>query len=241
MKRIVLISVAFVVLATGCGRAPSPAAAPAETGRAPRIPATASPSSTAARPRFASTIAEIDAATRERMSSSWRPGCPVPHADLRLLRLSHWGFDDAAHTGEMVVHEDVADEVVSVFESLFRARFPIRRIRLVDEYGGDDERSMAANNTSAFNCRRSAGDPSAWSEHAYGRAIDINPVQNPYVPSPGPVEPSAGAAYTDRSRDVPGLIKAGGVVVRAFRAIGWGWGGTWEGSKDYQHFSRSGR
>jgi hypothetical protein len=204
--------------------------------------AAASPSpARSAAPRFASAIAEIDPATRARMNGSWRPGCPVPLEDLRLLRLSHWGFDAAAHTGEMVVHEDVTDDVVRVFEALFTARFPIHRMRLVDEFGADDARSMAANNTSAFNCRRSAGDPAAWSEHAYGRAIDINPVQNPYVTPSGGVEPPAGAPFADRSRARRGMILSGGPVVRAFRSIGWGWGGTWERSKDYQHLSRSGR
>ena len=155
--------------------------------------------------------------------------------------MSYWGFDRAPHTGELVVHRDVAGDVVHVFRALFDARFPIRRMVLIDAYGGDDGRSMAANNTSAFNCRRSTGDPSAWSEHADGRAVDINPVQNPYVSSTGAVEPEAGEAYTDRSRNAPGMIRAGGVVVRAFRSIGWGWGGNWTRSKDYQHFSRSGR
>jgi hypothetical protein len=183
----------------------------------------------------------IDDATGARMAASWRPGCPVPLEGLRLLTLDHWGYDGAEHRGELVVHADHADAVLSVFAALFDARYPIEKVQLVDEYGGDDGRSMAANNTSAFNCRASAGDASAWSEHAYGRAIDINPVQNPYVSSSGAVEPDAGRAYTDRSRSARGLIRSGGVVVRAFRAIGWGWGGTWQRSKDYQHFSRSGR
>lgn len=174
------------------------------------------------------------------MIYSWRAGCPVGLDDLRLLRLSFWGFDGRALTGEMVVHEDVAASVVTVFRKLFEAHFPIQRMRLVDDFGGDDQRSMAANNTSAFNCRRSSGDAGAWSEHAHGRAIDINPIQNPYV-SGGTVEPAAGAAYLDRSSGARGLIRAGDVVVRAFRSIGWGWGGDWTRTKDYQHFSRSGR
>lgn len=174
------------------------------------------------------------------MTSSWRSGCPVGLDDLRFLRLSFWGFDGRGHTGELVVHEDVASNVVTVFRQLFAARFPIQRMRLVDVYGGDDQRSMEANNTSAFNCRRSAGNSGGWSEHAYGRAIDINPVQNPYV-SGGTVEPAAGAAYLDRTSPARGLIRAGGLVVRAFRSIGWGWGGDWTSTKDYQHFSRSGR
>jgi hypothetical protein len=122
---------------------------------------------------------------------------------------------------------------------LFNAHFPFRRIWLIDAYGSDDRRSMAANNTSAFNCRYVAGT-TRWSEHAYGRAIDINPIQNPYV-SGSYVSPAAGRAYADRSRRAPGMIHAGDVVVRAFASIGWKWGGYWRSSKDYQHFSSTGR
>ena len=116
----------------------------------------------------------------------------------------------------------------------------IRRIWLVDAYGSSDDRSLAANNTSAFNCRFVAGT-TRWSEHAYGRAIDLNPVQNPYVSSSGHVSPPSGAAYVDRSKRAKGMIHAGDAVVRAFVAIGWGWGGYWGSPKDYQHFSATGR
>ena len=174
------------------------------------------------------------------MRSSWRAGCPVPLEDLRLVRLTHWGFDGHPRDGELVIHEDHAADIVSAFEAIYRARFLIEQMRLVDEFGADDDRSMAANNTSAFNCRSVAGSK-RWSEHAYGRAIDINPVQNPYVTRSGAVTPPAGAAYTDRSTETPGLITAGGPVTRAFAAIGWGWGGNWSSGKDYQHFSSSGR
>ncbi len=115
------------------------------------------------------------------MAWSWREGCPVPLADLRLLTVDHWGFDGREHTGELVIHEWEAGDVIVAMRRLYDARFPIRRMLLVDAYGGDDDRSMAANNTSAFNCREVTGQPGAWSEHSYGRAIDINPVQNPYV------------------------------------------------------------
>ena len=173
------------------------------------------------------------------MRASWRPGCPVALEDLRRIELTHWGFDGKPHDGELVVHAEHADDVVSAFEAIYRARFPIEQMRLVDEFGADDDRSMAANNTSAFNCRSVAGSQ-RWSEHAYGRAIDINPVQNPYV-TRGDVQPPAGAAHTDRSSAAPGMITAGGPVTKAFAAIGWGWGGTWSSGKDYQHFSSSGR
>ncbi len=191
-------------------------------------------------PPFSGLIQEIDAATAARMTSSWRAGCPVPLEDLRLLRLSHWGFDGAVRTGELVVHADAATDVVAAFRAIYDARFPIERMELVDEYGGDDDASMAANNTSAFNCRMATG-ADRWSEHAYGRAIDINPVQNPYVTRSGAVLPPSGARYVTRDPSVPGLITGDGPVVRAFAAIGWAWGGTWSSSKDYQHVSATGR
>jgi hypothetical protein len=189
------------------------------------------------------TVERISPAVRDRMRASHRPGCPVPLRNLRYLRLPFVDFDGAVRRGEMVVAARHADDVVQVFAELFEARFPIRRMVLVDEYGGDDDRSMAANNTSAFNCRPVAGTD-RWSEHAFGGAIDINPVQNPYVRGSSYV-PEEGAAYVDvprgpRAQPDPGVIVADGVVVRAFERIGWEWGGTWTSSKDYQHFSAGG-
>jgi len=137
------------------------------------------------------------------------------------------------------VHDDVAADVRGVFRSIYDQRFPIRRIHPVDVYGADDDRSMAANNTSAFNCRTVAGTQ-AWSEHAYGRALDLNPVQNPYVRG-STVDPPSGREWVDRRWVVPGMIVDGDVVVRAFAAKGWGWGGHWERAQDHQHFSLSGR
>ena len=160
--------------------------------------------------------------------------------DLRYLTMSFWGFDGTAHVGEMVVHRNVAGAVVNVFGKLFAARFAMQRMRLVDVYGGDDDRSMAANNTSAFNCRAVTGG-TAWSQHAYGWAIDINPIQNPYVSSGGTVLPPAGAKYANRSLHANGMIHAGDVVVNAFTSVGWGWGASWSGTRDYQHFSATGR
>ena len=174
------------------------------------------------------------------MSSSWREGCPVPLDQLRLVKVVHWGFDGAEHGGELVVHASSAGGMARTFDQLLADRFPIQQVRLVDEYGADDDRSMAANNTSAFNCRRVAGSTS-WSEHAYGRAIDVNPVQNPYVTKSGSVSPPAGSAYTDRSNKRPGMITAGDATVAAFARIGWRWGGYWSSAKDYQHFSSTGR
>jgi hypothetical protein len=200
----------------------------------------ASPSPAQADPVFHGSIKVIDDITRSRMVFSWHPGCPVPIDDLRLLSLVYWGFDGAVHAGELVVHRDVATDVVAVFGKLFDARFPIRRMRLVDDYGGDDDRSMAANNTSSFNCRPVTGGTS-WSEHSYGRAIDVNPMQNPYVTAGGLVLPPEGASFVDRSLHSKGMIHTGDAVVEAFGSIGWGWGGSWSSPQDYQHFSATGR
>jgi hypothetical protein len=192
-------------------------------------------------PRFRGDIARIDATTRERMAGvSWHRGCPVGFADLRLLTVSHWGFDGRPHRGRLVVNRDAARAMLGAMHSLFRLRFPIRRMRLVDAYGADDHRSMAADNTSAFNCRFVAGSPGVWSEHAYGRAIDLNPIENPYVTESGFVSPPAGAPYTRRSRHARGMVHRRGPAVNAFASIGWEWGGNWDWPKDYQHFSASG-
>jgi hypothetical protein len=156
------------------------------------------------------------------------------------VTVSHWGFDGALHDGQLVVHHDVAVAVVGIFYSLYNFRFPIERMQPVDAYGADDNASMAANNTSAFNCRPVTGNPGVWSEHSFGRAIDVNPVQNPYLRG-GTVLPPAGGGYLDRGRNATGLIQAGSPAVAAFSAAGWSWGGYWSSLKDYQHFSLSGR
>ena len=182
---------------------------------------------------------EITAATETELADSWRPGCPVPVEDLRVVSVTHWGFDDEAHQGELVVHADWAAPIASVMEELFINRFPIERMERVDVFQGDDDASMAANNTSAFNCREVSRRPGVWSQHAYGTAIDINPVQNPYILRNGTVLPPG--ALTDRSEEHKGLIGPDSIVVAAFADIGWGWGGTWSGVLDYQHFSASGR
>jgi hypothetical protein len=247
-NRALTAATAALVLMAACGTASGRAADPgADLAGAPTgstsVSTDASPSSTASAakkigPSFHGSVSRIKV-IRDRMTSSWRPGCPVPLWRLRYLRVSFWGFDGKASLGELVVRKSQAWPVVRAFRKLFRARFPIRRMRLVDEYGADDDASMAANNTSGFNCRRVTGG-SSWSEHAYGRAIDINPIQNPYVRG-GTVLPPAGRRYLNRKRWAKGMIHGGDVVVRAFAAIGWEWGGHWRSLKDYQHFSLTGR
>jgi poly-gamma-glutamate synthesis protein (capsule biosynthesis protein) len=190
---------------------------------------------------FDGSVAPIRGKVKERIEgSSWHPGCPVGLGQLRLLRLTHWGFDGEVHRGRLVVHRREADGVLAAMEDLFERRFAIRRMELIDRYGADDHRSMNADNTSAFNCRFVAGTD-RWSMHAYGKAIDINPIENPYV-SGSHVSPPAGEPFADRSRDERGMIHAGDAVVKTFeRQAGWSWGGDWAGeTKDYQHFSSNG-
>lgn len=195
------------------------------------------PAAQAAAPPFESSVSVIRKPMRERMTGvSWHRGCPVALRDLRLVSVRHWGFDRRVRKGKLVVHRDVAADVVSVFRTLYAERFPIRRMRLVDAYGGSDFDSIEADNTSAFNCRRATGS-SSWSQHAHGLAIDVNPIENPYVES-GRVYHKASRRYVDRSRRLKGMIHPGDVVVRAFARIGWSWGGSWAGAvKDYQHFA----
>jgi D-alanyl-D-alanine carboxypeptidase len=170
----------------------------------------------------------------EMIGVSWHPGCPVPISDLRVIMMNHWGFDDQLHHGELVVHENVATDIVSVFGQLFAARFPILRMERIEFYDGDDEASMAADNTSAFNCREIAGG-GPYSIHSWGKAIDINPLENPYIKD-GIILPPAGATYLDRDDVRPGMIVDGDVVVAAFATIEFDWGGNWDRLKDYQHF-----
>ena len=189
---------------------------------------------------FAINVTRISPELKERMKGkSWHRGCPVPIRDLRLIRVSYHGFDREPHMGKLVVNEDAVRVMSEALRVMWDRSFKIRRMRLVDVYDGSDDRSMSADNTSAFNCRRVAGTD-RWSEHAYGRAIDINPVENPYVSSDGSVSPPEGRDYADRSQHRRGMIRAGSQIVKAFTSRGWGWGGNWDSPKDYQHFSASG-
>jgi hypothetical protein len=179
--------------------------------------------------------------TAKELGASWHAGCPVGPAQLRLVSLSYVGFDGRAHRGHLVVNRAVVGQVERIFARLYAARFPIRSMRPVSAFGGSDDRSMAADNTSAFNCRAAvAPGPTSWSVHAYGEAIDVNTVENPYLEG-GTVMPRAGRRFLDRGRYRPGMAVAGGTLVGAFAAAGWQWGGRWSGSPDYQHFSLNGR
>jgi hypothetical protein len=191
-----------------------------------------------AQPPFRSSISPIDSTFRAQMTS-WHRGCPVQVSDLRLVRVSFWGFDGRSHPGRLIVQRSYTGPVVAALRALYYERFPVRGMRPVEAYGSSDERSMAADNTSAFNCRGVTGS-SSWSEHAYGRAIDVNPLENPEVRA-GVVSPPGGRVFVDRRKWKKGMIHAGDKTVRAFVAVGWKWGGYWHSLKDYQHFSWNGQ
>jgi hypothetical protein len=216
---------------------PSPAA---PTTKGPSATPSASPTTSpkpAAPPAFHATTSKI---TAKDVPYTWRAGCPVGPAKLRKLTMSYWGFDNAPHTGTMIVNQAVAGDVLTIFKKLYDARFPIRRMQPVDAYRGSDPKSMADDNTSGFNCRYAvAPGPKSWSVHAYGEAIDINTLENPYLEG-GQVMPPAGQPYVKRSPYRPGMAVKGGVLVKAFASVGWKWGGRWSANPDYQHFSKTG-
>jgi len=200
------------------------------------VPVT-TPPTTVAVPTFEASTQTV---TASDLGASWHDGCPVGPDQLRRVTLRYWGFDGDVHTGVLILHVDVVDPITTVFASLFAQQFPIRTMEPIDKYGASDDASMDADNTSGFNCRLAVtSGPPSWSVHAYGKAIDINPVENPYLED-GRVLPPAGREYLDRSNVRPGMAVAGGPLLQAFEAVGWQWGGRAGGFSDYQHFSATG-
>jgi hypothetical protein len=169
--------------------------------------------------------------------TTWHPGCPVKPEDLRQVNVSYRDFHNRSQNGTLIVNREVADDVLRIFQSLYNHGFQIERMVPIEEYGGNDDASMAANNTSAFNCRDTTGKPGVFSNHSWGRAIDINPLTNPYVKG-NKVLPPEGRKYVDRTKEFPGSILKNGFVVREFERAGWTWGGNWPDRQDYQHFEK---
>lgn len=175
--------------------------------------------------------------------STWHEGCPVAAADLRYVTVSFWGFDGLPHTGELLLNVDAVDAVAAGFRAMHDSRFPLEAVRIVTAAELVAAPTGDGNTTTGFVCRRAVGSRS-WSQHAYGRAVDVNPFHNPYDSGAGAdrvVLPELATAYTDRSRELPGMVTAASPVVAAFEGAGWGWGGRWRGLKDWQHFSATGR
>ena len=233
---------------------PKPAQAPptGPTGTAPSPttgPTGAEPAEPVERSGFHGKIDELPAGLAAEMrGTTWHPDCPVPLDGLRLLHFNYWGFGGNLLRGPMVVNASAAEDLLWVFHQLYDARFPIKRVSLSTPFHPkafaqhrriDSNRSV----TASFNCRpvvTALGPGGDFSQHAYGLAVDVNPLQNPYVTSDGFVRNRAAEPYTDRSRHLEGMIHEGDVVFRSFAAIGWSWGGNWSGDKDYMHFSLTG-
>jgi len=187
--------------------------------------------------RFQATVGPF---TRELAArSTWTSRCPVDREDLSYLTVSFRGFDGAAHTGELVVAASEARDLVSVFRALYAADYPIEEMRLSTTRDLEAHPTGDGNDTSAMVCRPTTGATS-WSEHAYGRAIDVNPFLNPYQRG-DVVLPELASSYLRRDWQRPGMIGPDSMVVREFARIGWSWGGAWRTLKDYQHFSATGR
>jgi hypothetical protein len=208
----------------------------------------ASQSSQARDEAYHASITTVPAPLRAQLVARgfWHTGCPVALWKLRLLSVSYWDFRGETQTGQLVVHRDVAVPLSRVFRRLYELRFPIRHMLLDDMYGPKSARPADDDVSGSFHCRQSVPSPCTggtasghWSNHAYGLAVDLNPVENPYVGC-GRTRDPASEPYLDRSPLRKGMVTPG--VVRAFGSIGWGWGGSWtHGTKDYMHFSFNGR
>ncbi len=172
------------------------------------------------------------------LNKSWNDRCPVPLTDLAYVRVKHWNFKNEIQTGELLYHKELAYEIVDIFLDLFKAKFPIHKMVLIDRYDADDEKSMEDNNSSAFCFRDITGKPGQYSNHSFGGTIDINPWENPYAKA-STVLPKGSDEFLDRTIDVPGMIKEGDACVLAFDKRGYEWGGRWSERKDYQHFEKS--
>ena len=222
------VSVTAVLCCTHCTAPPGQPVAPAAVTSPSAMPT----DSGAPAPDPAS----VETVTAADLGASWHPGCPVSPGQLRRISLDHLGVDGRRHRGQLIVQEKLVPQVIAIFEQLYWLGYPIQRMRTAEKYrDADDELSMEDNNTSAFNCRTIPGS-GHWAKHAYGRAVDLNPVLNPYVDASGDCQPKNARGYLDRGRTDPGLIHDRDSTVRTFTDRGWRWGGHWRSPIDYQHF-----
>ncbi len=193
---------------------------------------------------FHAKIYNIAPKLKEKMinGNSWHRGCPVDIVDLRYLRLNYINFQGEERVGELIVHESVADDVVNIMRELYEIGYPVNQMRLVSDFGGNDWKSIEADNTSAFNCRKATGSKK-WSRHSYGKAIDINPIENPYISRKGHISHKASQKYRkrrhrDNSTADRAVLLKNDEATKIFESYGFSWGGDWRYTKDYQHFSK---
>ena len=193
---------------------------------------------------YHSDISSITPTIKQKMfkGNSYKKGCPVPLKDLRYLRIKHLNFKGKTVMGEMIVHKNVASEVVQIFDELYDIGYPVDKMKLVSAYKGNDWQSIESGNTSAFNCRNATGSKK-WSKHSYGKAIDINPIENPYIARNGRISHKASLKYRKRvhknnTYSDKALLLKSDKATKIFKKYGWKWGGDWSRVKDYQHFSK---
>ena len=194
---------------------------------------------------FQAYIYDISSNLKEKMikDNSWRRGCPVDTVDLRYLKLTYLNYQGEESVGELIVHKNIADDMVNIMRELYEIKYPIYQMKLVSEFNGNDWQSIEAGNTSAFNCRKATGSKK-WSKHSYGRAIDINPLENPYVSRKGHISHKASLKYKKRQHlnntpsDQAVLLKNDKATL-IFKKYGFSWGGDWRTIKDYQHFVKN--
>lgn len=194
---------------------------------------------------FKSTVSKITPDIKNRMlqGNSYRSGCPVPLSSLRYIQLSYIGFDNKEHMGELVANKSIANDVVQIFKELYNARYPIRKMELVSNYHGSDFASIEADNTSAFNCRIVDGT-NRWSKHSFGKAVDINPLENPFITNNGHIYHKKSLQFAKRIRQNNSIIQRAIIlkndfIVKLFKRFGWRWGGNFTSYKDYQHFDKN--
>ena len=191
----------------------------------------------------ASNIRLIDENYAKQMEGiAYQKECPVSLDDLRIVNVKYLGFDDKEHFGDIVVHKDISLEVSQIFEELLAINYPIRKIFPIEKYNGDDFESIEDDNTSAFNCRKAEGS-NKYSKHSYGKAIDINPLENPYVYKDGTTSHKDSVKYlireeTNDSIENKAVLISSSQAVQIFKKYGWKWGGDWKNTKDYQHFQK---
>ncbi len=193
---------------------------------------------------YYSKITPITPDIKKRMikGNSWKQGCPIGLKDLRYIRVRHWDFKGGSTMGELIVHKDAARGATKIFEELYDIRYPVHQMRLVSDFKGNDWQSIEADNTSALNCRPVTGNKKKWSNHAYGKAIDINPIENPYISRTGYISHKASAPYRKRVHNPSRGLADKAMILQKDRAYeifekyGWAWGGDWAPVKDYQHF-----
>lgn len=187
---------------------------------------------------FKSSISPLPLAIQENMrDSDWYKDCPISLNHLAYIELTYWGYDQQSHQGVLIINKALVKDIVAIFKTLYLQKFPIQNMMPIQAFNNDDMLSMAANNTSAFSCRAVTGHGHLISQHSYGRAIDINPLINPYVKK-DKILPRAGAPFADRQKPYPGKITKDSLIYREFTKRGWDWGGHWYDVHDYQHFEK---